>query len=595
MKEREEAKKILSMDIIRDRSRKIQRVSQFRYISKILNNFRIDNGKSVQMPLGGHFKLSLKDYPFRDCDVEMMSKVAYENVVGSLMYLMVCTRPNIAYTVSVFSRYLANPDRGYHVNVTSFVDSEKAKDPDKGKVYGLTEAVKEAIWPRGLLEKLGVKLNTVAVNCNNQDTIHLSRNHVFPERTKHINVRHHFIKEVLEAKTIEVMKPNRKPKVEIVITLVFILALLYVLELLSVADSLDFYIESQNGFGLISFKFYNSWLLYEDFINVTTDCWSSPTDSHLNLSVVISKAKLKKFKLAIKLWRTTVIATETTVAMELREKIMEIDLIAVHSPLSAGDMFTRSDIVKSLTALEHKNLKDKRQKAKVKWTLEGDENSSFFHGYINNRRNRSRINGLAIDGSWITDPSTMKSHIFHTFDSKFKETNHNRPSFRSNLFKQLSPDDNLLFENPFTLQEIKEVVWDCGGDKGSRARRVLFQAYQKIFGFTCLIGCQYKIIAKVLANRLAMVIPSVIGEVQMAFLKGRQITNGPLLVNEIESWAKKHKKKLFLFKLDFEKAFDYSKLVLLENFIEKYSKCLRLLVKLQLLEEVTTTRGSYYC
>ncbi|GKD00366.1 RNA-directed DNA polymerase, eukaryota, reverse transcriptase zinc-binding domain protein [Tanacetum coccineum] len=71
-----------------------------------------------------------------------------------------------------------------------------------------------------------------------------------------------------------------------------------------------------------------------------------------------------------------------------------------------------------------------------------------------------------------------------------------------------------------------------------------------------LTGCQYKIIAKVLANRLATVIPLVIGEVQMAFLKGRQITDGPLLVNKIVSWAKKRKKKLLLFKLDFEKAFD---------------------------------------
>nr|GEW95435.1 basic 7S globulin 2-like [Tanacetum cinerariifolium] len=66
---------VLGMEIVRDRSRKILRVSQSGYISKILNNFRIDNGKSVQMPLGGHFKLSLKDCPIRDCDVERMSKV----------------------------------------------------------------------------------------------------------------------------------------------------------------------------------------------------------------------------------------------------------------------------------------------------------------------------------------------------------------------------------------------------------------------------------------------------------------------------------------------------------------------------------------
>nr|GFA40559.1 retrovirus-related Pol polyprotein from transposon TNT 1-94 [Tanacetum cinerariifolium] len=54
MKELEEAKKIIGMEIVRDRSRKILRVSQSGYVSKILNNFRIDNGKSVKMPLGGH-------------------------------------------------------------------------------------------------------------------------------------------------------------------------------------------------------------------------------------------------------------------------------------------------------------------------------------------------------------------------------------------------------------------------------------------------------------------------------------------------------------------------------------------------------------
>ncbi|GKB22482.1 hypothetical protein Tco_0861883, partial [Tanacetum coccineum] len=70
----------------------------------------------------------------------------------------------------------------------------------------LTEAVKEAIWLKGLLEELGIKLNTVAVNCDNQGVIHISRNHVFHERTKHINVRYHFIREVLEAKTVKVLK-----------------------------------------------------------------------------------------------------------------------------------------------------------------------------------------------------------------------------------------------------------------------------------------------------------------------------------------------------------------------------------------------------
>ncbi|GKF66993.1 hypothetical protein Tco_0193510 [Tanacetum coccineum] len=67
-----------------------------------------DNGKSVHMPLGGHFKLSLKDFPIRDCDVERISKVSYANTVGSLIYWMVCMRPDIAYAINVVRRYLAN-------------------------------------------------------------------------------------------------------------------------------------------------------------------------------------------------------------------------------------------------------------------------------------------------------------------------------------------------------------------------------------------------------------------------------------------------------------------------------------------------------
>nr|GEU94094.1 retrovirus-related Pol polyprotein from transposon TNT 1-94 [Tanacetum cinerariifolium] len=239
MKELGEAKKILGIEIIRNRSRKILRVSQSWYVFEILNNFRIDNRKSVQMPLSGHFKLSLKDCPVKDYDVERMSKVLYANVVRSLMYLMVCTRPDIAYPVRGTANVglVYGKNRGNHIDVTCFVDLDYAKGSDKGRsitgyaflVQGfvvswkttlqhvvalsttkaeymaLTKAMKEAIWLRGLLEELGVELNSVAVSCDNQGAIHLSRNHDFHERTKHINVHYHFIREVLEAKTVEIL------------------------------------------------------------------------------------------------------------------------------------------------------------------------------------------------------------------------------------------------------------------------------------------------------------------------------------------------------------------------------------------------------
>ncbi|GJW52228.1 RNA-directed DNA polymerase, eukaryota, reverse transcriptase zinc-binding domain protein [Tanacetum coccineum] len=71
-----------------------------------------------------------------------------------------------------------------------------------------------------------------------------------------------------------------------------------------------------------------------------------------------------------------------------------------------------------------------------------------------------------------------------------------------------------------------------------------------------LIGAQYKIIAKILANRLAQVIDSVISREQTAFIKHRQILDGPLMVNEVIKWCNRKKDKLMIFKIDFEKAFD---------------------------------------
>lgn len=71
-----------------------------------------------------------------------------------------------------------------------------------------------------------------------------------------------------------------------------------------------------------------------------------------------------------------------------------------------------------------------------------------------------------------------------------------------------------------------------------------------------LVGSMYKILSKVLANRLRQVIGSVISDSQFAFIKGRQILDGILVANEIVDEARKRRKELLLFKVDFEKAYD---------------------------------------
>jgi len=71
-----------------------------------------------------------------------------------------------------------------------------------------------------------------------------------------------------------------------------------------------------------------------------------------------------------------------------------------------------------------------------------------------------------------------------------------------------------------------------------------------------LVGCIYKVIAKVLSRRLKTVLPKLIGENQTAFVHGRQILDGVLVANEVVSWMKKKKKPGILLKMDFHKAYD---------------------------------------
>lgn len=69
----------------------------------------MDNSKKVSTPLAAHFKLSASQCPSTPEEKEDMKKVPYASAVGSLMYVMVCTRPDIADAIGTVSKYLSNP------------------------------------------------------------------------------------------------------------------------------------------------------------------------------------------------------------------------------------------------------------------------------------------------------------------------------------------------------------------------------------------------------------------------------------------------------------------------------------------------------
>jgi hypothetical protein len=111
MKDLGAAKKILGMEIHRDRKNRRLWISQKSYIEKVLERFGMDKAKPVSTPLANHFRLSTAQCPQSDSEVDEMSRVPYANAVGCLMYAMVCTRPDLAHAVSVVSKFMANPGK----------------------------------------------------------------------------------------------------------------------------------------------------------------------------------------------------------------------------------------------------------------------------------------------------------------------------------------------------------------------------------------------------------------------------------------------------------------------------------------------------
>ncbi|GKD78323.1 RNA-directed DNA polymerase, eukaryota, reverse transcriptase zinc-binding domain protein, partial [Tanacetum coccineum] len=193
---------------------------------------------------------------------------------------------------------------------------------------------------------------------------------------------------------------------------------------------------------------------------------------------------------------------------------------------------------------------DLLQKARIKWDVEGDENSKFFHGIINVRRKYQSIQGIMLEGNWITGPNTIKVAFLDFFKEKFNshDTLMNFPSFTAE--RSLSITDRIYLESVVSLEEIRSAVWDCGSQKvpgpdgfsflfvkkfweiikhGIQSFVVKFFDSNELplctnFAFITLIpkvpnplfikdyrpisliGIQYKIIAKILANRLSKVI-----------------------------------------------------------------------------------------
>ena len=96
------------------------------------------------------------------------------------------------------------------VSWCSILQSTVALSTTEAEYMAMTEAMKELIWLQGLLDDLGIEHDLLKINCDSMSVIYLEKNQVYHAWTKHIDVRCHFIREILDEGDIELLKIHTK-------------------------------------------------------------------------------------------------------------------------------------------------------------------------------------------------------------------------------------------------------------------------------------------------------------------------------------------------------------------------------------------------
>ncbi|GKD23230.1 retrotransposon protein, putative, ty1-copia subclass [Tanacetum coccineum] len=135
MKDLGEAAYILGIKIYHDRLKRLIGLSQNAYIDKILKRFRMDTSKRGTIPMQPNVDLSNTQGPSTPAEVKRMKGITYASAVGSIMYAMRCTRPDIAFSQNLTNRYQQNPGESHWTavkNILKYLRNTK----DMFLVYG---------------------------------------------------------------------------------------------------------------------------------------------------------------------------------------------------------------------------------------------------------------------------------------------------------------------------------------------------------------------------------------------------------------------------------------------------------------------------
>jgi hypothetical protein len=242
------------MEVSRDRTKREISLKQTKYIEDIQKRFAEFPCKPADTPLMVNHALTLPSAE----DEEMQGQDRYPELVGCLMYLMVCTRPDLAYPLSVLGRFVG-PGRhsskhwkaalrvlgyaihtkhlkltlgGFDTTLVGYTDASWADNQDdrrssqgycftlgkgmiswkatrsptvalsscEAELYGGTSAAQELLWLKRLLQELDCWTQQPVLYCDNKSTVAQTKDPVFSARSKHIEARYFFIRELTQGK-----------------------------------------------------------------------------------------------------------------------------------------------------------------------------------------------------------------------------------------------------------------------------------------------------------------------------------------------------------------------------------------------------------
>jgi len=249
----------------------------------------------------------------------------------------------------------------------------------------------------------------------------------------------------------------------------------------------------------------------------------------------------------------------------LKARVADLDTKGAEVGLSVEEIEELRDTSQDIHYLSRVNTSISWQQSRLLWLKDGDANTKYFHSVLSNRRRRNAIASLMVNGSLIEGVQPIWNAVFTHFKQHFAVTDIHRPGVDNLNFKNLFPMEGSGLIKPFSVAEVKAAVWDCDSYKSPGPDGVNFgflkdfwedvkgDVMRFITDFhrnsgltrginnTCialipkvdspqwlndfrpisLVRCLYKILSKVLANRLRTVMGSLISETQTVFVKNR--------------------------------------------------------------------------